>query len=273
MRKERLVCVTWNVWGHESNWLSRVNQLCQVLGILTPDILLLQEVNEELLGILDGFLRTRGLLRVSGQEPGWTCESGIYYSSSMFSLVVCGLETDLKMQGAYFQHRGLFWARLKFTSSEIVDGPCVVVSTAHLPWVGSEEEVSSGVNQRIACSHAINNHLERIHMDNDVLTIFGGDLNEDFHPVRILTSCSSESGLGLREVFSELDQPPPITHPVRPSDPFEEARPDRCLDWLLYKAQNPAICRPLCAMAKRIKGGYPPASDHLPVCAVLELTF
>jgi hypothetical protein len=43
--------------------------------------------------------------------------------------------------------------------------------------------------------------------------VFGGDLNEDFHPQRLLQA----SGF-LTDVFTSLDTCQPPTHPVRPSD-------------------------------------------------------
>ena len=42
------------------------------------------------------------------------------------------------------------------------------------------------------------------------LAIFGGDFNEDFHPLRILAE-----EMGMCDVFESLDLPPPITHPMR----------------------------------------------------------
>jgi hypothetical protein len=43
-----------------------------------------------------------------------------------------------------------------------------------------------------------------------VIAIIGGDFNEDFHPVRILSE-----EMGMTEVFECIDVPPPITHPMR----------------------------------------------------------
>jgi endonuclease/exonuclease/phosphatase family metal-dependent hydrolase len=95
--------------------------------------------------------------------------------------------------------------------------------------------------------------------------VFGGDLNEDYHPVRILNEeCA------FVDVFETLDLVPPITHPVRPSDPREEMKPSRTLDWILCSL--PTQCRVIAAFAKTVRGGrVPPISDHLPVVAVLEI--
>jgi hypothetical protein len=48
-----------------------------------------------------------------------------------------------------------------------------------------------------------------------------GDLNEDFHPQRLLREA------GYRDCYGMLGVPAPHTHPARPSHPKEEGRPDR----------------------------------------------
>jgi endonuclease/exonuclease/phosphatase family metal-dependent hydrolase len=127
-----------------------------------------------------------------------------------------------------------------------------------LPWVGAPEEIASGVNPRIAICLKINEHLTRLVSVDDALVVLGGDMNEDYHPVRILSAT-------LKELFQSLDMAAPITHPIRPSHALEEARPNRTLDWLLFRGG-----RPLCAMAKTIRGGAPAPSDHTPVVGVFE---
>lgn len=269
----RLSVMTWNIWGHEECFRDRIAKVASVLTLLLPDIILLQEVNLEVLAMLDQVLVPRGFARVEGSEPGWQRESTIYYNTTILFCFAFGVE-PLPMAGEYFKDRGLFWARFQLrTASGAEEKHGVFAATAHLPWVGSEAECSSGVNQRIACCDAINVHLQRLVRPDDSFLIVGGDFNEDFHPVRVLSGSGTFS-LGLRELFASLDMPPPITHPVRPSHRDEEERPDRCIDWLLWKAQAPASCRPICAMAKSIKGGgFPPPSDHLPVIGVFDLAW
>ena len=262
MCSTRVSITTWNVWG-QTGWALRAEGVCAALALLSPDVILLQEVNPGLLALLDARLGPLGLVRIEGAEPGWQSESCIYYRTTLFELAAFGLEPDLKMTGDYFKKRGLFWARL-IVKTNTCARATLFVATAHLPWVGSAEEVATGVNQRIAPCHCINDHLARLAHDSSSL-VFGGDLNEDFHPPRIIAG--EGNPLHLAELFQSLDMPPPITHPVRPSDAFEEARPDRCIDWLFFRG-----ARPLCAMAKRIRGGaFPPPSDHLPVVGVFEL--
>lgn len=154
-----------------------------------------------------------------------------------------------------------------------------VVSTAHFPWRGSKEDVRTGVDQRFVCAHATCEILQRI-CPPTMLCVFGGDLNDDFHPVRII-----KSKLGYREAHEFLDIPPSPTHPVRPSAASEESNGDRTIDWIM--AHLPSrfstamySTRFIAVYTKAVRGGggsascttpvYPP-SDHRPVVAVLEM--
>ena len=94
-----------------------------------------------------------------------------------------------------------------------------------MPWAGCDREIETGINQRIPCTIKACENLRSL-MRIDEPVIFGGDFNDDFHPIRILND-----ELGLQDVFEALDQPPPVTHPVRPSSAREEMRPNRTLDW------------------------------------------
>lgn len=189
---------------------------------------------------------------------GWTCESNIYYNKNIFSLKEYGV---LPLDIASNPHRGLFWLCL---TVKLFPDITIFVSTAHLPWSGSKVEIETGINQRIPTCLKICEHFRQLVPPNKVL-IFGGDFNDDFHPLRILNQ-----ELGMIDVFEALDLPPPITHPVRPSSPREEMRPSRTLDWITCTL--PSNSRVLGAFVKSIRGGrYPPASDHLPVVAFFEL--
>lgn len=143
----------------------------------------------------------------------------------------------------------------------------IFCSTVHFPWSGCNEEIETGVNQRIRCCYKVIESLRRLTAVNEAI-ILGGDFNDDFHPLRILSE-----EFGLFDVFELLDLPPVITHPVRPSDPIEENRPNRTLDWIVCAL--PSSARVLGAFAKQIRGGNTsriPPSDHLPVIALFELT-
>eukprot|EP01039_Chlorochromonas_danica_P000446 gene446-480_t len=252
----RVSIATYNVWGRKY-WPQRAESLTQTLLSLRPDILLLQEVTPAIIQFLDQNLSSYSRVQ-STNRPGWTKESNIYWNSSMFDLVDEGVG-NLEM--ADYPDRGLFWVRLALRSDP---SKTLFVSTAHFPWVGCEAEIESGVNQRILAATKVCQHLRRLIPGNE-FAVFGGDFNDDFHPVRILSEeCA------LLDVFEALDLPPPITHPVRPSDVVEEMRPNRTLDWILCNL--PSHCRVVAAFAKTVRGGrFPPPSDHLPVMAIFEI--
>jgi endonuclease/exonuclease/phosphatase family metal-dependent hydrolase len=186
----------------------------------------------------------------------------------MFTLTSYGRE-DLAMPA--HPNRGLFWVKLQSLLNPEIR---VLFATAHLPWVGSAAELSSHVNQRIPVTLRACDHLKNL-INGDPLSclIFAGDFNEDFHPLRIL-----KDELGFVDVFEALDMPPPVTHPLRPSEPREERRPNRTLDWITFSPRQGV--RVLGAFAKAVRGGvidsetgnlslWPP-SDHAPVQAMFE---
>ena len=191
-------------------------------------------------------------------NPGWACESNIYFNSAIFNLKDHGFG-DLGMQD--HPHRGLFWGRLVLKQNPRIS---VFVSTAHFPWVGCTQEIETGQNQRIPAALKVCAHLRRLIPPGEPV-IFAGDFNDDFHPLRILNE-----EFGMTDVFEALDLPPQVTHPVRPSSFQEEMRPNRTLDWIT--SNLPHNCRVIGAFVKSIRGGrFPPPSDHLPVVAFFEL--
>lgn len=142
----------------------------------------------------------------------------------------------------------------------------IFVSTAHFPWSGCNAELESGVNQRIPAAMKACEHFRRLVPPNEPL-IFGGDFNDDFHPLRVLNE-----EFGISDIFECMDIPPPSTHPVRPSHPMEEVKPNRTLDWLTCAL--PHSCRVAAAFVKSPRSwtpGAPAASDHLPVVGFFEL--
>ncbi len=251
----RVTVTTYNVWGN-NYWPARQPKLVQTIQTLRSDIYLFQEVTPAIVKCLDENLSAYA--RVASEHEGWTRESNIYWNKALFDLVDFG-ESSFEM--SEYPHRGLFWVRLTLKSNP---SQVIFVSTAHFPWVGCDKEIETGMNQRIVAALKVCEFLRRIVAPNEA-AIFGGDLNEDFHPIRIL-----REECGFIDVFEMLDLPPPITHPVRPSEPLEEMRPNRSLDWILCSL--PANCRTVAAFAKQVRGGsVPPASDHLPVVAVIEI--
>lgn len=259
----RISVTTFNVWG-DNNWPARADALASSLLSMWSDVYLLQEITPAIVEHLDKSIGadyeridpTQGDKKE--QSAGWLSESNIFWKKDLFELVDHG-HGDLEIDD--HPERCLFWARLSVKSNPKVT---FFVSTAHFPWVGCPKELETGMNQRIPAALRVCEHFRRIVSVNEC-AIFGGDLNDDFHPVRILSE-----EVGLMDVFESLDLPPPITHPVRPSSLQEEMRPNRTLDWLLCSMPSP--CRVVAAFAKQTRGGtYPPVSDHLPVVAVFEI--
>lgn len=251
----RVSITTFNIWG-ENYWPERAVSLTQTLQTLKSDVYLLQEVTPTILDHLDRSMVN--YQRIKDNQAGWSKESNIYWNDNLFSLIDHGKE-DLNMVGC--PDRGLFWVRLAIKAKPSIT---IFLSTAHFPWVGHEYEKKTGMNQRIPAAMKVCEHFRKL-VPSFECAIFGGDLNDDYHPVRILSE-----EVGLVDVFEALDLPPPITHPVRPSDPQEEMRPNRTLDWILCSL--PSQCRVVAAYAKGVRGGNNPAvSDHLPVMAIFEL--
>lgn len=252
----RLSVSTFNLWG-DKFWPDRKDALTRTLWTLRSDIFVFQEVTPALLDHLDKVLSGYERVKTESRE-GWVTESNIYWNATLFDLRDVGFG-PLDMSD--HPHRGLFWVRLLLKENT---DKSIFVSTAHFPWVGCQTEIESGVNQRILAATKVCQHIRRL-VAHDEVAIFGGDLNEDFHPVRILNE-----ECGFIDVFEALDLPPPITHPVRPSDHTEEMRPSRTLDWILCSL--PVGCRVIAAFTKTLRGGkFPPPSDHYPVVAVIEI--
>jgi len=252
----RFSVTTFNVWG-SNHWPARSTALVQSLLTMRSDIFLFQEVTPAIIECLDNNLLNYKRVKNENQE-GWLKESNIYWNNDIFDLIDSGYG-DLEMMDHPL--RGIFWVRLAFKHDP---SKKIFCSTAHYPWVGCNAEIETGTNQRVIAAVKTCEHLRRLVAFNEP-AIFAGDLNEDFHPIRILSEeCA------YADVFESLDLPPCITHPVRPSDPMEEMRPNRTLDWILCNL--PSNCRAIAAYVKGIRSGsYPPVSDHLPVTAVIEI--
>lgn len=251
----RISVTTFNVWG-SNHWPARALPLTQTLQSMRSDVYLFQEVTPAIIEHLDKNLLN--YKRVESKTIGWSTESNIYWNSDLLDLLDYG-HGDMDMVG--YPNRNLFWVRLAVKAKPSLK---VFFSTAHFPWAGHDYEIETGVNQRIPAAMKVCEHFRRLVLPQEC-AIFGGDINDDFHPIRILGE-----EVGLMDVFESLDLPPPITHPVRPSDPQEEMRPNRTLDWILCSL--PSQCRVIGAFAKTVRGGsHVPISDHLPVTAWFEV--
>jgi hypothetical protein len=210
----RISVMSFNIWGNE--YLSeRSKNLDKVLVTIQPDILLLQEVTAENLQLVNNSLPNYDHIQ---NNETWSSESNIFWKSSLFEMIEFGFICfDLQD----YPRRGLYWVRFAFQGSPHSQ---FIVATSHFPWVGSPEELLTGVNQRIKCASLVLSSLNSLRRPGEPV-IFGGDLNDDFHPLRILQGDPTlPKGISLCDVFELLDLPPQVTHPVRPSDAREEMR-------------------------------------------------
>lgn len=252
----RISVMTFNCWGSKF-WPERAESLAQLLSCTRTDIILLQEVTPDILSLVERTLANYDRV-VDDTRHGWNKECNIFWNRDLFTLCEHGAK-PLEIKD--YIYRDLAWVRLalKFKPEKKL-----FFSTAHFPWSGCESEIDSGVNQRIQATHKVCSYLRKL-VQPDEPAIFGGDFNDDFHPIRLLNE-----NAGFMDVFESLDLSPPITHPVRPSDPMEETRPNRTLDWITCSL--PYSCRVIGAYVKTIRGGsFPPPSDHLPVLAFFEI--
>jgi hypothetical protein len=212
-RHARITIATFNIWGDEL-FPARAPRLTAAVQRLRPDVLLLQEVTEKNLSLVEDALPTHASLRQVGADSfSLDGEGCILWDKEVFHLLDSGAE-DLSER--VNPRRKLLWARLQLAGSATV----LFVCTAHLPWTGNEDEVVSGLNPRIGISQHIAEFLtlqQAVHRED--IIVLGGDMNDDFHPPRVF-----RSGAGLVDVFEQLDLPPPVTHPVRPSSDREEMR-------------------------------------------------
>ncbi|CAM9582997.1 unnamed protein product, partial [Ectocarpus fasciculatus] len=254
----RVSVATFNVWGDTHLSTGREVSLERTLCRMSPDIILFQEATENNMAVARRALPRHDSL--AGLHEGFSYLAGgnISWDARYLTAESNGFVPMLSRE---YPHRGLHWVRLRVNGSEVV----LFVCTAHLPWCGTDSEIRTGINPRIAATQVITDSVEKLINTYDVF-IFGGDLNEDFHPLRIF-----RSKLGAVDVFEQLDLSPPVTHPVRPSDADEEMRPNRTLDWILSRP-GPGNCRPIAAFAKGIRGGTQPPSDHLPIITIFELS-
>jgi endonuclease/exonuclease/phosphatase family metal-dependent hydrolase len=252
----RTSVMTLNAWG-SNLWPEREDAVFSLFQSSQPDIVMLQECTPEILSTISRTLPTHLYVDAFDTHAGWCKESNILYDSTLYDEVNHGL-APLNIKN--YPLRGLFWVRLRCK-------PCplktVLICTCHLPWQGCDEELATGVNQRLLATIELIKQLPTI-MENGEAVILGGDFNEDFHPRRLLAE-----EVGMIDVFESLNIPNPPTHPARPSLPKEDQKTDRTIDWIFTLL--PATDRVVSAYSSRSRSGYPPVSDHLPVCSVIEL--
>ena len=258
---------TWKIDGYPANWPQRRKSILECLKILKPDILCIQELHPLIHDTIVEALPTHAF--VKDDFKGWQTEGNIYWNSGLFNMLQYG-NIDI---GIVQPLRRLFWVLLTLNTSDketkksnqSSDGQ-FLVATAHFTWEGQTQERNSDINLRKQQCHrtvAALNDLTSKFGNPHLPVFFMGDLNENYHPRRILYEA------GFVDCFTELRLPPPTTHPQRPSAPHEDILGDVTLDWIM---QN-KYARPVLAnVIKNIlcTNGYV-VSDHCPVMCVYEI--
>ncbi|CAF0738608.1 unnamed protein product [Adineta steineri] len=269
MNVHRISVMTFNMWkvnNYPGNWPHRRLPILECLTTFTPDILSVQELHPLFHEVIVEALPTHAY--VQDDFSGWQTESNIYFNTNTFDLIEYGI-SDIGMKEPL---RRLFWVLLKIKTtkeqhvSENQTTQKILVATAHYTWEGHVEECNSYINlrkeqaQRTATTlHDLQSKFDDPHL----AMLFMGDLNENFHPRRILREA------GFIDCFSTLRLPSLPTHPQRPSIPHEDNLSDVALDWIM---QN-NYARPILANVLRnmiCTGGFS-ISDHCPVMCIFEI--
>jgi endonuclease/exonuclease/phosphatase family metal-dependent hydrolase len=270
MAVSRISVMTFNMCktdGYPINWPHRRLPIIECMTAFTPDILCIQELHPLLHDTIVEALPTHAF--VQDDFPGWQSEGNIYWNSDMFKMLEYGM-VDI---GIMEPLRRLFWVRLgiKIATNENEEQSQsntrqLLVTTAHYTWQGHIEERTTDINLRKQQTRRTVTALQDLtaKFDNPHLAVlFMGDLNENYHPRRILREA------GFVDCFAELRLPTPTTHPQRPSEPKEDIQVGTTLDWIM---QN-QYARPILASALQnlfCTGGYS-VSDHCPVMCVYEI--
>lgn len=227
--------------------------MVEVAARFSPDILCVQEAHPLSLSAL----LARGLREHTCVEPpsngdrpsGWEYEGNVLWNRSILEEEAHG-EVDV---GIREKLRRLFWVRLRLRGSSTGTGGAapkrLLVGTAHLTWQGSAEEVSSEVcattraTSARRCGEALMELAASVGEPRPAV-FFMGDLNDAFHPRRVLRE------QGFVDCFSALGLPATPTHPQRPcSDPDEDALPDQALDWIFALEHEHEAASPRCVLA------------------------
>ena len=262
MNISRISVMTFNMCKTDSypiNWPQRRLPIIECMTAFTPDILCVQELHPLMHDTLVEALSNHHF--VKDEFAGWQYEGNIYWNSTIFNMLEYGM-VDI---GIVEPLRRLFWVRLtiKTPDNETKE---LLVANAHFTWEGHEEERKSDINLRKQQTRRTVAALEELkeRINNPQLAIlFMGDLNENYHPRRILREA------GYVDCFAELRLPTPITHPQRPAEPKEDIQVGTTIDWMV---QN-KYARPILANALQnvfTTGGYS-VSDHCPVMCIYEI--
>ncbi len=275
MNVHRISVMTFNMWkviNYPGNWPQRRQPMLECLTTFTPDILCVQELHPLFHDIIVEAMPSHAY--VKDDFAGWQNEGNIYWNSKLFDIVEYGI-SDIGMMEPL---RRLFWVLLRIKTPEQTTGKQnqsenistrqILVATAHYTWEGHTNECKTDVNlrkQQAQRTATVLHDLQSKFGDPHLAVLFMGDLNENFHPRRILREA------GFIDCFTALRLPCLPTHPQRPSAPQEDILTDTTLDWIM---QN-SYARPILANVLRnllCTEGYS-VSDHCPVMCIYEIGY
>lgn len=273
MNTHRISVMTFNMWkvgSDPGNWPQRRLPILDCLSTFTPDILCVQELHPLFHNVIIEAMPSHSYIQ--DNFTGWQNEGNIYWNSNLFDMVEYGM-SDIGMMEPL---RRLFWALLRIKTSEKTSDEQnqsasnstqqILVSTAHYTWEGHTNECKTDINlrkQQAQRTVTILHDLQSKFNDPYLAILFMGDLNEDFHPRRILRDG------GFIDCFTALRLPCLPTHPQRPSIPQEDILCDSTLDWIV---QN-NYARPILAnvLKNLLCSGEYSVSDHCPVMCIYEI--
>jgi len=206
-----------------------------IFGNITH-IFALQEVTSRMLIIVKDALPTFCFITGWGKD----CQEIICYNPSKIKLVRTGswnIEATNSVTWAEFDSICLF--------------------CCHLTWQGSDSDLQS-VNPRIKETKSILKEID--HLVKVKPTVFCGDFNDSFHPLRL----SMKSG--FTSVFSDLRLCQPRTYPT----PSATAKDVDAMNEVTYDIIMQRNCTTISASVLDFhsRGIYP--SDHFPVQCVLQ---
>ena len=251
MAPTRLSFVSYNIWLTE-RWPARAPALERFLGLFTPDVLCVQELQRPTQEFLDRVLA--GYSRVHDPLPGWTNEGNIYWNDAMLTEVEHGAEEV----GHVEPERRMFWARLEVRSS----GRSIFVATAHLTSPKGSDEPETGISPRVGQLKRIAEALSK-HVREGEPAFFMGDMNDAWHPQRILLKA------GYVGCFAALGMQSPPTFQCYPTAGVQpgERTITEAIDLIVANKNARAIAAsvPHCYAADLAP------SDHWPVQAIYQL--
>lgn len=247
----RLSLVTYNIWLTQ-RWPARAAALGGFLKLFVPDIFCVQELQRPTQEFLDGALDRHD--RVHDSFAGWTNESNIYWSKALFECAEYGAEEI----GHIEPERRMFWARLRLKSLPRT----LFVATAHLTAGRNREEAETGLSPRVRQLKRSADALTRL-VRQDEPAFFMGDMNDAYHPQRILKQA------GFVSCFAALGLQSPPTYQCYPTAGVQPDEPTvtEAIDLIVANRHARAVA----ASVPQYYGSDTAPSDHWPVHAIYQI--